>query len=196
MIVYVGKRHKGVVQGSALKDVTCEHCASVYHYEYRCIAEGKARSHYGINEAGARDRALQTASQSVARGLRSGVAPVACPKCGGIQADMIADLRRRYRRRWRMLGQVVPGILAALWVGILLIESNFFDDPIPAQAKTVLAVTGALAVGCYLLFGMWIWRKSLVLGNNRYGGITVAVGNPGAAPVAAVVTNDPVSAKS
>ncbi|HWE94554.1 MAG TPA: hypothetical protein VG269_11375 [Tepidisphaeraceae bacterium] len=196
MIVYVGRQHKGIVQGSALKDVTCEHCATAYHHEYRCIAEGKATSHYGINEAWARERALRSASHSVARGLRSGVAPVACPKCGGIQADMVADLRRRYRRRWRMLGEVIPGVLAVLWVGIFLFESNFFDDPLPEQAKIVLAVMGALAVACYLLFGVWIWRRSLVLGNNHYGRVPVPVGNRGAAPVATVVAADPLNART
>ncbi|MDB5173987.1 MAG: hypothetical protein JWN51_2760 [Phycisphaerales bacterium] len=203
MIVYVGINYKSIVQGSALKDVTCEHCGSVYHYEYRCIATRETNSPYGINEVRARERGLEGASRAVRRGLRSGIAPVACPDCKRIQTDMVFDLRRRYRRQWHGLGWVVPGILAALWIGIYLLESNFLDDPLPAQAKVVLVVIGIAAIGCFLVFGAWSWVESLSLNDAHFGKLSVVLGSPGPAPVAKALsevsagkTDPPQSAKS
>ncbi|MDB5293454.1 MAG: hypothetical protein JWL69_4695 [Phycisphaerales bacterium] len=189
MIVYVGKSHKSIVQGSALKDVTCEHCGNVYHYEYRCIAARETHSHYGINEAGARRRGIEGASRAVDRGLRSGIAPVACPECKRIQADMVVDLKRRCRRQWQGLGYVLPGLLSALWAGIYLVESNFLDDPLPTQAKVVLTVTGIAVAGCFLAFGARSWKESMALNDSDFGKMKVRLGYPGPAPVAKTLSD-------
>lgn len=191
-MIYFENRITSTVLGKAMKDVTCEHCCGIYHYEYRVVGSGQGRSAYGLDDEGAVTRATKSAARSVQARLRGGFAPVACPACGWIQADMVADLRRRFRQRSQMLGWVVPSLLAGLGIGVVLLVTNFFEQPLPAQSKPPLVVIGGAAVALFLFVGVRTSLASLWLGPQYHGTVKVPVGKPGPAPVGPVIASQEV----
>src|SRR5262245_23301753 len=87
---------EAVVSGSIDKFATCEGCGTEYAYTMVRGAAGHGMSLYMLDNAGARQRALQNAKLALTRFLETEVDPIPCPKCGHFQIDMIQEAQRRY----------------------------------------------------------------------------------------------------
>src|SRR6185295_5984404 len=75
--------------------------------------QGRGSSPYYIDNAGAQRRAERGAAKQLQKLLLYGVDPVACPDCGWIQAEMVAEMRKR-RHRWALPTAISLGIVASL----------------------------------------------------------------------------------
>src|SRR6185295_16905771 len=79
--------------------VCCEKCGAAYYYDLARVGVGKTLGIYGIDAQKQQITANENSRRSVLDHLEHDVEPVACPKCGWLQAEMILELRRRIGRR-------------------------------------------------------------------------------------------------
>jgi hypothetical protein len=81
----------------AIKRVACEKCGCQFAYQMiRCYSHS-GHSVYGLDNQGARQRAVGGAAQKVASAITHHEDPVACPQCGWFQQSMVT---KNLRRTW------------------------------------------------------------------------------------------------
>ena len=182
MYVYFDYRVTTTVDAVTLKQVTCEHCGSIYHYAYRYTGQGQATSAYGLNQQGAAERSRRLAVQRVQNRLSAGIAPVACPKCGNLQADMVHELKRRLLANSQALGWVLPAVLIGISFGSALLASNFFDQPLSVSWSIGLGIISAIALAFWVWFGLRVLLETRTLTVNHHGSSAIPRGIEGAAP--------------
>jgi hypothetical protein len=148
------------------KLVECEHCKSLFGYQMKRQAEGESLSVLFLDNAGAQERAVETARQNLIRQLERDFDPVPCPQCAKYQSYM------RWRVRWsRWTESVLPVFLALpIVLGLLLLgvgfifffHSNYNYNPdIPYYLRIcwgTAAVVGGIPILALLMFAfrcMW-----------------------------------------
>ena len=178
------------VSAVGAKDVVCQHCGGAFHYFFRCVDEQKGSSVYGIQIDKVTDRATRSAAAVAGARVRAGVAPVACPKCGKLQEQMVLQLRRQIVARSQPLGWVLPAVLAGMDVCIVLLASNFMEEPIPTRWAVGAIAIAAIALALFVQIGLRAWLESRTVSFNHFGHAYVPKGISGRAPDAAVQIED------
>ncbi len=78
------------------KEVDCESCATPYVYALTLETYGSGTSLYGLDNEGARQRALTEAQNELATKRKTECKVVPCPNCGWIQKHMFAEARQKH----------------------------------------------------------------------------------------------------
>jgi hypothetical protein len=180
MFVHV-KQYEVAATARVLKDVTCEFCGTTFHYAFRSFGRGTGHAVYGIGADMAADRALNAAASRAKSRARIGLAPVACPKCGKLQNEMVQELKRRVMRNASTLGVHLPLFLLGAVVCVALLVTNFGKEPITRGWLVGLVVTAIIAFLLAAHVGLGAWRESQSLACNYFGRQEVPVGAIGAA---------------
>lgn len=140
--VPVGQTYTATVSGRGLKLVCCEHCACEYVYGLERNVSGHASSLLWLDNEGAKKRAEDSASTSVKRTLRAAVDPVACPKCGWFQGNMVPLLKRR--GAWKIAIFGLAGALGLAIIVAILEKPSGLTRKLP-WSIAALSVAGASA---------------------------------------------------
>lgn len=111
MIVWM--EYKCNLAGRTYKFVECEECKQKYVYGMVRKATGQGDSLYFLDNAGAQNRARNSAQAQLEKALANDCDPVPCPKCGSYQDDMVEKLCREYRMWMWWLG------IFAIFAGVL-----------------------------------------------------------------------------
>jgi hypothetical protein len=104
MIPYWASRFTSTATQAAIKVVECEHCQCQFAYQMIRRYSGEGYSPYSVDNAGARNRAVNKAQGLALAAIHQHEDPVACPGCGRYQRTMIDKNRARFWR-WTPWGK-------------------------------------------------------------------------------------------
>ena len=148
MIIPYGTRYTMTLKNKVWKNVACECCEEIYHYQVEREASSEASSFLWLDNDGAKHRAEKEASKKLNHKLEVAIDPVPCPSCGWYQRNMCTILRLKYF----MWGTVFIGVMCAF--------AFAFTFQIPSQL--ILGTAGFGLFSCLCLV--------LCLPNNNHGG--------------------------
>ena len=172
------------------KDVLCQHCGCAYHYFYRCVNEQKGSRPYGIQMHRVADQAARSAAAQANARVRAGFAPVVCPQCGKLQPEMVQRLKRQIIARSQPLGWILPAVLLGMDVCIVLLATNFLDEPISTRWAIGAAAIACIAFALFALIGLRAWLESRTISFNHFGSASIPCGIAGPAPQGEVQIED------
>jgi hypothetical protein len=147
VLIPVGLNYDVTLTGQAPKLVRCEACGYEYVYLLETSASGHGSSLLFLDNEGAQNRAHETAHVVLDAALQHGCAVVPCAQCGHVQAHMIPQARREYRRWMFKTGMyllVSGAILAAPAILLTMIDNG---------SRSGHPVTVALAIAAVVLIG-------------------------------------------
>ncbi len=181
MLVYVSRKFTATVTGKELKSVTCEKCATEFHYELSRTGSGEASAAYYVGQDAAKNRAEKRAKESLVKRLSRETEMVPCPQCKWINSAAIAQFRKT-----RYQGTLIFGIVLSLFgfITALILYWTYedtFRKPRQAFPKEV-AVTCGISVGVFAFF--WLAQRLLRRGidpnrsKDRNGNPRVPIGTP------------------
>jgi hypothetical protein len=151
MIPIFWKKYTCTVSGSVYKLVECEKCQQSYVYQMKREVEGQGNSLYFLDNQGASDRASQSAADDLQKQLAEDCDPVPCVACGWYQLNMVAKLRREYRRWWYWTGIGCFFLTVFLAIGGWTKFWQVHPDPVSGQWILILSVITAIS-GASLIF--------------------------------------------
>ncbi len=172
-------------KASAMKEVRCEHCGTVYHYRHNAVGKAKRISVtvMHIDPFSTEEQAAKAADR-VAKSVASrGVGPVACPKCRRLQENMVPILRRQYIQKFEITGILLPMGLAVVCLGTALLCTNFFDDALRGMPAVFVTVLAIFAIALFVQFGVRPRLDAQEFSVMHAGSVVVPLGNEG--PIAA-----------
>jgi hypothetical protein len=142
VIVFRGKTFTHTNSGSAPRAVICEQCNCKYFYQLTRTTRSSTNSPFRMLDERAQQVAEERAKESLKTALESDIDPVACPKCGWVQEDMVRAMKdnKSMAMVWATLGlTVVIGIIGRfVWT-----ESR--DSSSVERIHEVIAWTAAAA---------------------------------------------------
>ena len=176
--------------GAVARNVHCEKCGAWYHY--MLLRQAQADAVRG-DEGGAAEAAEARAAAQVLRGLATDVEIAACPDCGWVQAEMVAEAVRRAGRTWAW----VAGCFLAVGAAVLVIAYApmvtvaEWEMP-PERGRVVRAVWMTCAALGGLALLIWVvarWRANPNAGYPKWpreirGAVLAEKGKAGAQRVA------------
>jgi hypothetical protein len=150
---------RATADGSAVKEVECEHCGLEYVYQLRRTARGRAQS-FLFRDA---EAAETDARANLNRVLKEDCDPVPCPGCGWYQRPMVQLLKRRRHRNLLRAGFVLLPLSIVLAAVAVLISPVAGEPPLPqsAMARVLLGLAAlAFVLGLSLPVAKYIsgWR--------------------------------------
>jgi hypothetical protein len=150
------------VVGRTIRDAICEKCGANYVYALSCEAEATAETSLAEPAEKAEQQATEDATSQLSAKLAHDVAPVPCPRCGWLQADMVKRLRDD-------LGSVADAVAAiAIFFGIVVLlilgivwlatwQDN--DGSADITLRRVALCSVAAAVCGFIVLGINAWRR-------------------------------------
>jgi hypothetical protein len=141
----VGQDYTATCEATVPKTVGCQQCGGEYFYLMKRLAVGSASSPLFLDNQGASERARERAAEELRLKLATECDPVPCPACGWYQADMVATIRRAYRRWMTVAG------------AILLAASA------PSLAFTISCATGLRLTEETTVLTLWFLTASLAV---------------------------------
>jgi hypothetical protein len=178
--------------GDVGRNVKCEKCGRWYHYVLTRQARAGARR--GTPD-GAVEAAENLAVYRVMRGLETGVEVVACPDCGWVQGEMVAEAVRRAGRPWTRAASCLIAIAGMVLVVAYAPTVWVVDWAMPAERARMVhwAALACAALGVVALLIRAVARGR-VDPNSGYPAWPRAVsggrvGEPGKAGAEAVQRN-------
>jgi hypothetical protein len=144
---------------SLIKEVCCASCHSDYYYVMTRTIDARGCSLYGLADEKARQKAEDNAAAAIERALNLDFEVVACPSCGCLQPNMIARIRKAYRRQLWTTGFVLlaTGIALPAMILCCMLWSCFEQarplSQIDLEVLWFIVPTGLIAaiVGLFLL---------------------------------------------
>lgn len=179
MFFYFGKTFTATATGRQLKTVTCEKCATVFHYEIARSSVGSASAPYMLGQDAARCRAEQAAERLLAKRLARDVELVPCPTCKWVNHAAIMLYRKSKYRGWMWIGMAI--LFLGAFLEIILLENfeTLFRGE-PSKAVTILLlvalVTISLALAMFIL--QWVLRRRFDPNRSVDGNPRVPPGTP------------------
>lgn len=142
--------------GQEVKAVVCEKCQTEYFYVMKRKAVGHGTAVYGIGQDSAAKHASSVADKSLKQKLEQEVDLVACPKCHGLNPDMVEQYRRQIGADQTKL-IVAPLIIGVIVAGFTLVFTlgNEIRKEVAQMQLWALAFVGG---GAALTELMLIWR--------------------------------------
>lgn len=162
-MIPLSKEFSSTLFGRTFRDAHCQKCGTDYRYVLSCKAEATAWSFILSPTDKAEEVAVKESTEDLSEQLREEVAPVPCPQCGWLQADMVQKLRDGS-------GAVVAlvGLLACLAgvIGLLAVALMAYANWLRLQQATAdqMRLTAVVSV-CLLLGGVGLiyfshWRAN------------------------------------
>lgn len=143
------------MSGSINKQVHCENCGADYVFELSRHVSGSAGIGPRTDSEEAREASGFAATRNLHKTLHRAIEPVACPKCGWLQADMVAHVKKHHKRWLNKLSLT----LAAIGVGTGLLFAPIVTHP---GAEPALYVLMAIAAGlCVIAVAFMFLRIAL-----------------------------------
>jgi RNase P subunit RPR2 len=165
-----GTRYTATVQGSVVKDVTCESCGHTYSYPMSRIVSGSEKVLFF--SSGAQEKALKNARANLAKALESEHDDVPCPECNWHQSSHVAFVRSQSYPQLKQLAGAFF-IFAGFALAIIVFFSALFvlvlpDHELPKASSILVCALVVLAIASpgLLLRGF----RSLLLLNYRPNG--------------------------
>jgi len=172
MFFYAGKYFTSAVTVAKLIDVTCEKCDCAYRYQLVRRGKGAASAPYYIGMESGRRRAQANACQDAAKKLERGIEPVACPDCGWVQSNMVAEMRRRAGRWLIPVGVISLVVTAAITFIATIVATEAFHRPLlKMDGQHAVAILSIAIIGCAAglsAFAARAWWVSQVNPNRAY----------------------------
>ena len=152
IIPVVWKEYSCVLSGSAFKFVECEKCQQRYVYQMSRHVQGTGNSLYFLDNAGAEDRARNTAATELQTQLDNDCDPVPCISCGWYQANMQTKLRNEHQiwLFYMAIALIIPFIILTLLAYLMFVSV----DPHPVVGAIFLVADGvvvSVAIGAILI---------------------------------------------
>src|SRR5690349_15949029 len=113
-------RYTATVEGSVIKDVTCEKCGQTYSYSMSRIVSGIEKVLFSSSRGP--ERALKKARANLAKALETEHDDVPCPACKWHQSSHVAYVRNQSYPQLKNLAAVFF-IFAGLALGLILFIS-------------------------------------------------------------------------
>lgn len=161
MGIPIGQTSTATVTGRMCKFCQCEGFTTEYVYVVERTAQGSGSSLLFLDNDGARNRASERAEKNLEAELEKAVDTVACPKCGWLQAAMVAAEKGR-RLGW-CLWASIPLSVILLIVGLFILGSYTKKN-----SSTFFAFSGVVAVAG-IAAGI-VWRQKHDP-NEGHGGV-------------------------
>jgi hypothetical protein len=150
MYVYVHWRTQIISSSSTtVREVTCANCGTEYAYALSRTESGTGTSPYGLDDDGAKHRALKTASSKLDNSLDCAFELVPCPQCGDYQPEMVAFLKNSYRK-WLY----IPAALLFLVAVAALVRA------VMLRGNGVLISIAIVCIAAGIYFVKWRWREA------------------------------------
>jgi len=149
VIIFIpATRYTATVEGSVVKDVTCERCGHVYSYPMSRIVTGSEKVLF--SSARGHEKALKAARANLTKVLEAEHDDVPCPACQWHQSPHVAFVRSQLYPQLRSLAGAFF-IFAGLAVGLIVFFSALFvlvlpDHELPKATSILLSAVVVLAI--------------------------------------------------
>jgi DNA-directed RNA polymerase subunit M/transcription elongation factor TFIIS len=167
LILIPSTQYAATVEGSVVKDVTCEKCGHTYSYSMSRIVSGSEKVLFSSSRG--HEKALKKARANLAKALETEHDDVPCPACHWHQPAHVAFVRSQSYPQLKQLAGAFF-ILAGLAIGVIVFFSALFllvsrDHEVPKASSILTCALVVLAIASpgLLLRGL----RSLLLLNYR-----------------------------
>jgi hypothetical protein len=140
MPIYIGKEMTATLAGRRIVPVTCQKCATSFHYELTRLGIGKGSAPYFLGQKAATNHATAGAERELGNRLEREAELVPCPKCHWVNQELIDRYRGRQYRGAKLLIVIimVGGLIAGPCLAAALTEKFGYQSRTPAVMALVL----------------------------------------------------------
>jgi hypothetical protein len=141
-------QYAATVEGSVIKDVTCERCGHTYSYRMSRIVSGSENVLFSSSRGP--EKALKKARANLAKALETEHDDVPCPACKWHQPAHVAYVRSQSYPQLKNLAEAFF-IFAGLAVGVMLFFSALFilvdkNHELPKASSILICALVVLAI--------------------------------------------------
>jgi hypothetical protein len=168
MFVYFGKTHYSTTYGTQLQSVTCDKCATEYHYELARYGSGHSHSHYGIGEKEATRVAHGHSSVDLGARLADDGEMVPCPQCNWVNQSLVETYRRCHAQA--VVFETIKIVVVSLLLIFAVVLPVYTWDPVHTDLAGVI-LAGSFVIGVVAVAGSIMarrWRQARINPNMSH----------------------------